>query len=137
MDREQAEAIGKKALDAIKGYVARSVAPLATRLATVETRTGAITLLLAGRGVDAGKVAELETLLQRVKQLDQLEARIKVLEARPTLRYAGVWREGLGYEPGTFCTHGGSVWHCNATTTAKPGASDDWTLAVKHGKDAR
>ena len=50
--------------------------------------------------------------------------------------YKGVWQESMRYERGNFCSMGG-VWHCNRTTTARPGTDDSWTLAVKSGRDGR
>lgn len=61
------------------------------------------------------------------------------LEQRPDVRYRDVWRAENSYREGHLVTFGGSIWHCNQTgTTAKPdGTSDDWTLAVKRGRDGR
>ncbi len=73
-------------------------------------------------------------------ELDAMQARIDALEGAiksGRLEYVGVWQEGAEYERGNFCTHSGSVWHCNASTRAKPGESPDWTLAVKRGKTTR
>ena len=83
--------------------------------------------------MDIGLVNELAK-----EKREALEARIKVLEARPTPEYKGIWATGTSYAEGSMVTHGGSVWHCNRATTDKPGdGSAAWTLAVKHGKDAR
>jgi hypothetical protein len=66
-----------------------------------------------------------------------LQKRVETLESRgPEVRYRGVWREGNVANPGDFYTAAGSVWHCNEPTTAKPGTSAAWTLAVKRGADA-
>lgn len=55
----------------------------------------------------------------------------------PALIYRGVWEPGE-YAPGDTCTHNGSVFHCNAATTAQPETGNAaWTLAVKRGRDAR
>jgi len=67
----------------------------------------------------------------------RLQERIETLERQgPELRYCGVWREGNAAERGNFYTHQGSIWHANEPTTTKPGTSDSWTLACKHGRDA-
>jgi hypothetical protein len=66
-----------------------------------------------------------------------LEAELQALKARPTLTYQGVHERGIAYRPGHFVTAKGSLWHCNAVTSEVPGESDDWTLAVKRGRDAR
>jgi len=49
---------------------------------------------------------------------------------------AGVWKEGA-YSSGDGVTLGGSFFIAQADTTAKPGKSDDWRLAVKRGADGR
>jgi hypothetical protein len=53
-----------------------------------------------------------------------------------TMIYRGIWLE-KGYEPGDTVTWDGSMWHCEAPTSAKPGTSDDWKLATKRGRDGR
>ena len=49
---------------------------------------------------------------------------------------AGIWKEGA-YSIGDGVTSGGSFWIAQVETTAKPGKSDDWRLAVKRGADGR
>jgi hypothetical protein len=127
MDLQTAERLGKEMVQAVRGYVERALAPIAERLAAAELRLGAMGLLV-GRGASAGKLDEVESLIRCV---DELKARVRALEARPAgMKYVGVWR-GIGYEPGSVCTHDGSMWFCNATTMAKPGTGADWTLCVK------
>ena len=65
-------------------------------------------------------------LKERIAQLE------KQIEQR---RYVGVWAVGT-YHEGNFVTYDGSIWHCNQETTQRPGSGPDWTLAVKHGRDA-
>jgi integrin beta 3 len=50
---------------------------------------------------------------------------------------AGVWREGTAYVAGDGVTLGGSFFIAQADTSAKPGKSDEWRLAVKRGTDGR
>lgn len=58
--------------------------------------------------------------------------------AFPFPMYRDVYREGATYAPGDLVTFGGSVWHCNAETTTKPGSDAEiWTLAVKRGRDGK
>ncbi len=67
---------------------------------------------------------------------EQGETRHEVKLAMPTAIYRGVWREG-DYQRGDMVTWAGSLWHCDAEkSTAKPGG-EDWTLAVKKGRDGR
>jgi hypothetical protein len=89
-------------------------------------------------------------------RLGTLEARLEALESRPAepgppgppgpagldgapgLKYAGLWIEGQCYTPGEIVTHGGSAWHCDVETTARPGGpGDGWQLMVKRGRDGR
>jgi len=52
----------------------------------------------------------------------QLEKRIMALEAKAAaFRYCGVWDSGVRYVEGNFATHGGSLWHANHATSARPG----------------
>lgn len=56
----------------------------------------------------------------------------------PIMRHEGVYIEGKSYDVGAVVTWGGSQWHCQAPTTAKPGeGSRDWLLVVKRGRDGR
>ena len=50
---------------------------------------------------------------------------------------AGVWKEGASYAAGDGVTLGGSFFIAQRDTTAKPGKSDDWRLAVKRGNDGK
>ncbi len=52
--------------------------------------------------------------------------------------YRGVFVEGKTYQRGDCTTWAGSEWHCNETTTNKPGdGSKAWTLKVKKGRDGK
>jgi hypothetical protein len=77
-------------------------------------------------------------LIHAVREVGRLKHRIAQLEARPPLKYLGVWQSGRSYEQGSFTTCDGSLWHCDRDHPLKPGvANSGWTLAVKRGKDAR
>lgn len=51
--------------------------------------------------------------------------------------YRDVYRAGEQYRPGEFVTWGGQVYACVEPTSAKPGDSKDWSMAVKRGRDGR
>ncbi|WP_395066183.1 hypothetical protein [Paraburkholderia silvatlantica] len=60
----------------------------------------------------------------------------------PVMIYRGVYEYGRRYEAGDVVTFGGSVWHCNVATGAKPDEHTvdpvkPWTLAVKRGRDGK
>ena len=60
-----------------------------------------------------------------------------VIGTVPVPVYRGVWKAG-DYERGDLVTWGGSLWHCDAPTKAKPGDGDtNWTLAAKRGRDGK
>lgn len=63
----------------------------------------------------------------------------KVLHIQfPTITYKQVYVEGKKYDLGDLVTWGGSMWHCNKNgVTDKPGSNDNWTLAVKRGRDGK
>jgi len=68
-----------------------------------------------------------------------LEKRIAELEARPELKYLGVWNAQKQYAMGNLVTFRGSMWHCNSQTHGLPGPGEcsHWTLCVKRGADAK
>ena len=71
------------------------------------------------------------------RRIDQLENRIKELEASQT-KYEGIWEAGKAYRKGTLVTHSGSIFHANTDSPLKPGTPNSgWQLAVKRGKDAK
>ena len=116
-------------------------APLALKLAALESHT-------------AGAMAAFESVVDGMSErLTALEARAPVPgpvgEPGPpgppgrdgvdgkSLNYLGVYVAGKTYDAGDLATDDGSVFYCARTTNARPGASHDWQLMVKRGKDAR
>ncbi len=72
-----------------------------------------------------------------LKRLEAAEARIAELEKESmsgVAKYCGVHAEGHQYAKGALVTRSGSMWHAEIETTARPGTSDDWRLAVKRGR---
>jgi integrin beta 3 len=60
--------------------------------------------------------------------------------AFPVPVYRGVYAPSFRYTPGDLVTWGGSLWHCDQATSARPETADGaaaWTLAVKRGRDGR
>ena len=67
-------------------------------------------------------------------RLDALEQRIKDLESRPLLKYAGVWKADATYTEGRLATHAGGLWLAIRATTDRPGTpGSGWRLIVKSG----
>jgi hypothetical protein len=72
-------------------------------------------------------------------KIDVLEARIKELEERPTIKYCGVWRDDATYDEGNAVTKSGSLWIARLNHIQSEPGNDGgvgWTLAVKRGRDA-
>jgi hypothetical protein len=80
--------------------------------------------------------SEAEGLLSAIEHLAQgitnLRRDFEALRGEQ-MRYLGVWQGAQSYQRGSVVTHGGSIWHANATTTAaeKPGSSGSWQLMTK------
>ena len=80
------------------------------------------------------KINEIKSPFELIGQLiSGLEKRIAQLEARPTLRYLGIWDEAKEYMPGCFVTTNGSLWYAEERTRSRPGTDSTWRLAVKRG----
>lgn len=77
---------------------------------------------------DGGRVLVLKFVCgERIKEFRLITA---------TMIYRGVYRDTETYEHGDTVTWGGSLWHCNEETKAKPGDREKaWTLAAKRGND--
>lgn len=48
-----------------------------------------------------------------------------------------LYRPGQSYDKGDAVTYGGSYWIARRETKSIPKGSDDWRLAVKHGRDGK
>jgi hypothetical protein len=68
------------------------------------------------------------------KATDPLHRRLVDLESGG---YQGVHEHGRKYGRGQFVTYRNSMWHCNRSTTQRPGDGPDWTLAVRAGRDGK
>ena len=67
-------------------------------------------------------------------RMEAIESRITAMEAKPFVKFCGVWKTGGTYAPGDAATHQGGLWLCRAATSGEP--SKDfvgWVLAVKSG----
>jgi Collagen triple helix repeat (20 copies) len=111
-ERGQKGEPGRNATDLLllREYIDEQVAQV-LKAAKVTTTDGGRTLLVSFAGV----VHEIKTAV--------------VLDA-------GVWTE-RAYAAGDAVSHGGSLFIAQLDTSAKPGKSDDWRLAVKRGNDGR
>jgi hypothetical protein len=160
MTREELQAEANRVIAALRGFVDRHMGPLSSRVAKKEydadplasrvaglaTRCGALTMMIAKGSNGKEALAEAEKMLAAIfetqrgllARLDTQAQRIKALEERPTIHYEGTFKEGVGYLAGAAVTHAGSVWIAKATTTVRPGIEGSgWQLAAKRGADGR
>jgi hypothetical protein len=86
------------------------------------------------KGVDPYAPAKLGDLLQVAELLGAELQKIHDKLARPTLSFAGTWREGKHYLADDLVQFQGGLWLCVAPTEgARPHASPHWRLIVKKG----
>lgn len=112
-----------------------------------ETYTARLDAMIAKAELHLEKItAQIERRLSEIKDGDKGDKGDKGekgdrgedgIITQKVAAYRGVWKEGE-YELGDFVTMAGSLWHCDvAKTQTKPGTSEDWTLAVKRGRDGK
>lgn len=95
---------------------------------------------VTGRAIRDAIEARVPPLVEQaiaplVERLDALEAAARSSKA---FRYRGVYATGFSYDAGDTVTFGGSLWHCDAATSDRPGENAGaWTLAVKRGRDGK
>jgi hypothetical protein len=134
-------------VEAVRGVIAERERALAERLDRHDLALRALDQLLTARKGAGGlpRSAGAQSMIDDVtgaivdlirRSLRPLHERIALLEQQP-FTYDGPHEAGREYRKGTFVTLSGSLWHCNRPTKERPGESDAWTLAVKHGRDAR
>lgn len=87
-------------------------------------------------------VPQTSSMIYRIRdahaKIEALEKRVQELSARPELKYRGVFDAMNVYAEGHAATHQGGIWIAKRPTMKVPGNNnDDWTLAVKSGRDAR
>lgn len=71
---------------------------------------------------------------ERNARLDALERRLDSLEAKPHVRYCGVWEADRQYCAGDAATLSGSLWISHIDSKGvRPGDGKIWQLAVKRG----
>lgn len=98
---------------AVKGYVERSLQPLADRTKALEKRNAEL----------EGDNADLHRQLAAVRSKG--------------IEYRGVWEDRAEYQQGDVVTDKGSMWVARGCSRGmRPGASDAWQLAVKRGKNS-
>lgn len=81
-------------------------------------------------------VALQETLALQMFTISRLVDRIERLEARPAVKYCGVWSPDREYEADNQVTHAGGLWIAKGCSkNCRPGKSPDlWHLCVKSGR---
>jgi hypothetical protein len=109
-----------------------AMAPLAMHLELLEKRLSALEGRLMAGGAPPAGVDPAETAALERREVERLEARVRLLEETPYLKDCGVYAERNQYTPGDCVTRSGSLWICQSSTSG-PFRHDDWRLAVKEG----
>ena len=81
------------------------------------------------------EIMALEGVRRCMYALLELSEKVKKIESRG-VQYRGVYQRSEDYKRGDLVTFEGSMWHATRDTIEEPGASKDWQLAVKKGRDA-
>jgi len=88
--------------------------------------------------------APIEIIVRHVEVIEpdaDLDARLRRFEeaqAKGLLAYDGTYDPDRTYAAGALVTWGGSLWHANRETSARPdGNPEDWSLAVKRGRNGK
>lgn len=139
MTRDEIAAIVEGIAPVVRELVRTAVADVAGRVQVVDSQIAGLTPALTDIGALRERVAVLETRppLAGPPGTDGAPGPAGA-DGSPGLVFRGVYLDGQIYERGHLVTHAGSSWHCNDTTTTKPGdGSKAWTLMVKRGRDGK
>lgn len=67
-----------------------------------------------------------------VERLKMVEAGLAALEAKPHVKFVGVWAADREYQPGDAVVHASALWHCKAATKGAPDVDFvGWQLVIK------
>jgi polyhydroxyalkanoate synthesis regulator phasin len=103
-------AVGQKMAEAVRGYCDKAFDDIHDRIDRLERR------------------------------LDDMRERVRQIQTRPQLRFAGQFRDhdGKVFEPGDLVSSGGSLWACMKDTSTRPSMDNEfWQLAVRKGRDGK
>ena len=116
-----------------------AAAAVASRQNALEARVARLEAALSSC-VQWGELPKFLAAAFREVSIQTMAARLDKLEARPELKYFGVWSAGKTYAENSPVTHSGSLWIAKKTTAAYPGGGaepDSWQLCVKRGRDGK
>lgn len=142
MTADELTAIVEGIAPVIRDVIRTALADVLTRVQVLDTQVAGVTHGVTDIGALRERVAVLETRPQLAGPAGQDGAPGPAgkdgADGTPGLAFRGVYLDGQVYERGQLVTWAGSSWHCNATTTTKPGdGSKAWTLMVKRGRDGK
>jgi hypothetical protein len=152
MKPDQLAVIGAQIAADVRRQIADATAPLLARIVMIEQRKpekgdpgrdgrdgkDGRDGMNGKDGADGLKADDIEIVQDCRTMTVKARATGRVLGtiALPIPVYRGVFKEGTAYDAGDMVTHGGSLWHANETTKAKPGEGP-YTLCAKRGRDGR
>jgi len=82
--------------------------------------------------------ASVAKQLKRINELEQTVAELKAAQTKSLAdAFRGAWMPGSVFVRGSLAVHDGSLWLALADSDQKPGASADWKLICKRGRDGK
>ena len=112
---------------------------VASRQTALEAKVARLEAALAGCVSWSALPKFLATAFKEVG-ITTTAARLDKLEARPELKYHGVWSAGKTYAENSLVTHAGSLWIAKQKTASFPGGQAEpgaWQLCTKRGRDGK
>jgi hypothetical protein len=116
-----------------------TVAPAASRQSALEVKVARLEAALSSCVQWKDLPIFLATAFKEVG-ITTTAARLDKLEARPELKYLGVWSAGKTYAENSLVTHAGSLWIAKQKTASFPGGQAEpgaWQLCTKRGRDGK
>jgi hypothetical protein len=114
----------------------RPAAPAASQLNALEQKIA----MLEANSVSWSDLPKFLATAFKEVGITTTAARLDKLEARPELKYHGVWSAGKTYAENSLVTHAGSLWIAKQKTASFPGGQAEpgaWQLCCKRGHDGK
>lgn len=128
LDRKDIEEIAR----GVAGSIRQALHGLEARLGLLERQASIGIKSVAIRSHEKQR----RTFVQTITMADgrEIQSEFKIVGS---LMYREVYLTGSSYEMGDVVTYDGSMWVALRDTSAAPGKSPDWRLAVKRGQDGK
>ncbi len=85
--------------------------------------------------IEVAQTALIKRLKPRLEALEKEVADLRVKSLADAFR--GTWMPGTVFARGSLAVHDGSLWLAMVDSSEKPGASGDWKMVTKRGRDGK